>query len=59
MANQSGIEIGHIDRDTNVLTGGPEPDNYDEGAESLGQLCISKLTENGDYVMMVCFCCLL
>lgn len=46
--------IDYIDRTTNVLNGGPEPDNYDEGTESLGHLCIKKLTEIGDYVMLVC-----
>lgn len=45
--------IDYIDRSTNVLTGGPEPDNYDEGAKSLGHLCIKKLTEFGEYVIMV------
>lgn len=53
MEKHSSEKIDYIDRNTNVLTGGPEPDNYDEGAESLGQLCISKLTKHGDYVMMV------
>lgn len=51
--------IDYIDRTTNVLTGGPEPDNYDEGTESLGHLCIKKLSEIGDYVMLVCLKCLL
>lgn len=53
IAKQSKIEFDYIDS-TNVLTGGPEPDNYYEGTESLGQLCIQKLTEYGNYVMMVC-----
>lgn len=59
MSRKKNIEFDYIDRSTNVLTGGPEPHNYYEGAESLGQLIIRKLTKQGDYVLMVCLLCLL
>lgn len=54
VARWRGVEFEYIDKSTNILTGGPEPDNYADGAESLGQLFIKKLTEYGDYIMMVC-----
>lgn len=42
-----------IDRKTNILHGGPDPENYDDGCSSLGQLYIKRLTQYGNKVLLV------
>lgn len=45
--------MAYIDHATNTLNGGPEPTGYDDGLESMGQLCLKRLTEQGDFVVLV------
>lgn len=42
-----------IDKINNILSGGPDPENYDDNTKSLGELCLKRFTEIGDYVMLV------
>lgn len=43
----------YFDKSTNILNGGPDPVNHDDGTKSLGQLCIKRMTMQADYVIMV------
>lgn len=45
--------ITRIDKINNILNGGPDPVNYDDNTKSLGELCLKRFTEIGDYVMLV------
>lgn len=36
-----------------TLYGGPDPIDYLEGARSLGELCLKKLTKYGEKVLLV------
>lgn len=51
--NMSISKFQYLDKATNILSGGPDPVNHDDGTESLGQLCIKRMTKQGNYVMMV------
>lgn len=42
-----------IDRKTNIIHGGPDPVNYDDGCASLGQLIVKRLTKYGDRILLV------
>lgn len=36
-----------------ILYGNPEPDNLCYGAQSFGELCINRFTEQNEYVVLV------
>lgn len=42
-----------IDTTTNILHAGADPENYDDGCSSLGQLFAKRLTKYGDKVLLV------
>lgn len=42
-----------LDEKTYILSGGPDPENYDDGCSSLGQLIIKRLKEIGDKILLV------
>lgn len=42
-----------IDKKTNILHGGPDPANYDDGCPSLGELFIKRLTQHGEKILLV------
>lgn len=45
--------MARIDRTTNTLIGGPEPENYTDGTASFGQFCLKRLTAYADYTLLV------
>lgn len=42
-----------IDPKTNILYGGPDPENYEYGCGSLGELYVKRLTQHGDAILLV------
>lgn len=48
------IPYERIDKVNNILYGGPIPVNYADGTKSMGELIAKKLTETGNYVVLVC-----
>lgn len=52
MSSVSPMFVG-IDRKTNILHAGPDPENYDDGCSSLGQLYIKRLTQHRDKILLV------
>lgn len=46
-------ELSINDQSSNIISGGPDPENYDDGCSSLGQLFIKRLTEHGKKILMV------
>lgn len=42
-----------IDRKNKILYGFPEPQDYTEGTNSLGELCLKNLAANPNYVVLV------
>lgn len=49
----SSTNNNNIDRTTNILKGGPEHVNYEDGCLSLGQLFLKRLAQHGDTILMV------
>lgn len=49
----SSISGNSIDRTTNILYGGSDPENFEDGCLSLGQLFMKRLTQNGDTILLV------
>lgn len=50
MSSKYGVTI---DPRTNILSGGPDYENYDDGCSSLGELIIKRLTEQRDQILLV------
>lgn len=51
--NMSSKHRTFIDRKTNILSSEPNCENFDDGCSSFGEFIIKRLTEQGDFVVMV------
>lgn len=55
IVSQSTIKIktGMTNAQKNILYGGPEPPNFTEGTQSLGELCLKRFSERANTVVLV------